>query len=159
MIATDSHTPMINALGILGWGVGGLEGRPLVGEPVTLRFPDVVGIRLTGKLSAGVTDSDLALHITRLLRQHGVVGKFVEFTGPALAQMSVESRATIANMAPEYGATVVLFLLTDAATNICVSPGAAKRIAISAGLIWRVSTCSTMRMHRNRTITPLLRSR
>lgn len=110
MIATDSHTPMINALGILGWGVGGLEGQAaLVGEPVTLRFPDVVGIRLTGKLSAGVTDSDLALHITRLLRQHGVVGKFVEFTGPALSQMSVESRATIANMAPEYGATVVLF--------------------------------------------------
>ncbi|MGY5957395.1 aconitate hydratase AcnA [Kosakonia sp. BK9b] len=110
MIATDSHTPMINALGILGWGVGGLEGQAaLVGEPVTLRFPDVVGIRVSGVLPAGVTDSDLALHITRLLREHGVVGKFVEFTGPALAHMSVESRATIANMAPEYGATVVLF--------------------------------------------------
>ncbi|CZY23360.1 aconitate hydratase AcnA [Enterobacter hormaechei] len=110
MIATDSHTPMINALGILGWGVGGLEGQAaLVGEPVTLSFPEVIGISLSGALSPDVSDSDLALHITRLLRETGVVGKFVEFTGPALASMSVESRATIANMAPEYGATVVFF--------------------------------------------------
>ncbi|MEN4559750.1 aconitate hydratase [Pantoea agglomerans] len=110
MIATDSHTPMINALGVLGWGVGGLEGQAaLVGEPVTLRFPDVVGICVSGELSPYVTDSDLALHITRLLRESGVVGKFVEFTGPALHNMPLESRATIANMAPEYGATVVFF--------------------------------------------------
>ncbi|EPG8311130.1 aconitate hydratase AcnA [Klebsiella aerogenes] len=110
MIATDSHTPMINALGILGWGVGGLEGQAaLVGEPVTLSFPEVIGISVSGALSPDVSDSDLALHITRLLRETGVVGKFVEFTGPALASMSVESRATIANMAPEYGATVVFF--------------------------------------------------
>lgn len=110
MIATDSHTPMINALGILGWGVGGLEGQAaLVGEPVTLSFPDVIGISVSGSLSHDVSDSDLALHITRLLRETGVVGKFVEFTGPALGAMSVESRATIANMAPEYGATVVFF--------------------------------------------------
>ncbi|WP_231564390.1 aconitate hydratase AcnA [Enterobacter sp. Bisph1] len=110
MIATDSHTPMINALGILGWGVGGLEGQAaLVGEPVTLGFPEVVGISLSGALAPDVSDSDLALHITRLLRETGVVGKFVEFTGPALQTMSVESRATLANMAPEYGATVVYF--------------------------------------------------
>lgn len=110
MIATDSHTPMINALGILGWGVGGLEGQAaLVGEPVTLRFPEVTGISLSGELAADVSDSDLALHITRLLREKGVVGKFVEFTGPSLQAMSLESRATIANMAPEYGATVVFF--------------------------------------------------
>ncbi len=110
MIATDSHTPMINALGVLGWGVGGLEGQAaLVGEPVTLRFPDVVGISVSGQLPPDVSDSDLALHITRLLRENGVVGKFVEFTGPSLHTMPLESRATIANMAPEYGATVVFF--------------------------------------------------
>jgi len=110
MIATDSHTPMINALGVLGWGVGGLEGQAvLVGEPVTLLFPEVVGISVSGKLSPDVSDSDLALHITRLLRESGVVGKFVEFTGPALHTIALESRATIANMAPEYGATVVFF--------------------------------------------------
>lgn len=110
MIATDSHTPMINALGVLGWGVGGLEGQAaLVGEPVTLRFPEVTGISVSGQLPPEVSDSDLALHITRLLRESGVVGKFVEFTGPALHTMPLESRATIANMAPEYGATVVFF--------------------------------------------------
>ena len=110
MIATDSHTPMINALGILGWGVGGLEGQAaLVGEPVTLRFPEVIGISVYGALAPGVSESDLALHITRLLREQGVVGKFVEFTGPSLHCIPLESRATIANMAPEYGATVVFF--------------------------------------------------
>lgn len=110
MIATDSHTPMINALGVLGWGVGGLEGQAaLVGEPVTLRFPETIGISVSGVLSPDVSDSDLALHITRLLREKGVVGKFVEFTGPSLHAMPLESRATIANMAPEYGATVVFF--------------------------------------------------
>ncbi|WLS80543.1 aconitate hydratase AcnA [Erwinia pyri] len=110
MIATDSHTPMINALGILGWGVGGLEGQAaLLGEPVTLLYPDVIGISVSGRLAQDVSDSDLALHITRLLREKGVVGKFVEFTGPSLHTMPVESRATIANMAPEYGATVVFF--------------------------------------------------
>ena len=110
MIATDSHTPMINALGILGWGVGGLEGQAaLVGEPVTLRFPEVTGISVSGALAPDVSESDLALHITRLLREKGVVGKFVEFTGPSLHTMPLESRATIANMAPEYGATVVFF--------------------------------------------------
>lgn len=110
MVATDSHTPMINALGILGWGVGGLEGQAtLVGEPVTLRFPEVIGISLSGALAPDVSDSDLALHITRLLREKGVVGKFVEFTGPSLHLLPLESRATIANMAPEYGATVVFF--------------------------------------------------
>lgn len=114
MVATDSHTPMINALGILGWGVGGLEGQAtLVGEPVTLRFPEVIGISLSGELAADVSDSDLALHITRLLREKGVVGKFVEFTGPSLHQLPLESRATIANMAPEYGATVVFFPWDD----------------------------------------------
>ncbi|EMG9897162.1 aconitate hydratase [Enterobacter hormaechei] len=146
MIATDSHTPMINALGILGWGVGGLEGQAaLVGEPVTLSFPEVIGISLSGALSPDVSDSDLALHITRLLRETGVVGKFVEFTGPALASMSVESRATIANMAPEYGATVVFFPFDERSAEYVALTGRSeeKQALISAYMqaqhLWRTA--------------------
>lgn len=146
MIATDSHTPMINALGILGWGVGGLEGQAaLVGEPVTLSFPEVIGISLSGALSPDVSDSDLALHITRLLRETGVVGKFVEFTGPALASMSVESRATIANMAPEYGATVVFFPFDERSAEYVALTGRSeeKQVLISAYMqaqhLWRTA--------------------
>lgn len=144
MIATDSHTPMINALGILGWGVGGLEGQAaLVGEPVTLRFPEVTGIALSGALAPDVSDSDLALHITRLLREKGVVGKFVEFTGPALQTMSLESRATIANMAPEYGATVVFFPFDERSAEYVKMTGRSeeKQALISAYMrhqnLWR----------------------
>ncbi|CZY06500.1 aconitate hydratase [Enterobacter hormaechei] len=146
MIATDSHTPMINALGILGWGVGGLEGQAaLVGEPVTLSFPEVIGISVSGALSPDVSDSDLALHITRLLRETGVVGKFVEFTGPALASMSVESRATIANMAPEYGATVVFFPFDERSAEYVALTGRneEKQALISAYMqaqhLWRTA--------------------
>ncbi len=146
MIATDSHTPMINALGILGWGVGGLEGQAaLVGEPVTLSFPEVIGISVSGVLSPDVSDSDLALHITRLLRETGVVGKFVEFTGPALASMSVESRATIANMAPEYGATVVFFPFDERSAEYVALTGRSeeKQALISAYMqaqhLWRTA--------------------
>ncbi|MGI1279102.1 aconitate hydratase [Klebsiella quasipneumoniae subsp. similipneumoniae] len=146
MIATDSHTPMINALGILGWGVGGLEGQAaLVGEPVTLSFPEVIGISVSGALSPDVSDSDLALHITRLLRETGVVGKFVEFTGPALASMSVESRATIANMAPEYGATVVFFPFDERSAEYVALTGRSeeKQYLISAYMqaqhLWRTA--------------------
>ncbi|MGQ4877526.1 aconitate hydratase AcnA [Billgrantia sp. LNSP4103-1] len=114
MVATDSHTPMINALGVLAWGVGGLEGQAAVlGEPVTLTLPEVVGIRLTGRLGPSVTAMDLALHIAELLRAEGVVGKFVEFCGPGLAGLDLAARATVANMAPEYGATVVFFPFDD----------------------------------------------
>lgn len=146
MIATDSHTPMINALGILGWGVGGLEGQAaLVGEPVTLSFPEVIGISLSGALSPDVSDSDLALHITRLLRETGVVGKFVEFTGPALASMSVESRATIANMAPEYGATVVFFPFDERSAEYVALTGRSEekqaliRAYMQAQHLWRTA--------------------
>lgn len=146
MIATDSHTPMINALGILGWGVGGLEGQAaLVGEPVTLRFPEVIGISVSGALSPDVSDSDLALHITRLLRETGVVGKFVEFTGPALASMSVESRATIANMAPEYGATVVFFPFDERSAEYVALTGRSEekqaliRAYMQAQHLWRTT--------------------
>ncbi len=146
MIATDSHTPMINALGILGWGVGGLEGQAaLVGEPVTLSFPEVIGISVSGALSPDVSDSDLALHITRLLRETGVVGKFVEFTGPALASMSVESRATIANMAPEYGATVVFFPFDERSAEYVALTGRSEekqaliRAYMQAQHLWRTT--------------------
>ncbi|WP_313499278.1 aconitate hydratase AcnA [Stutzerimonas nitrititolerans] len=114
MVATDSHTPMINAIGVLGWGVGGLEGQAaMLGEPVPIGFPEVIGLRLTNALRPGVTATDLALWITRLLRERGVVGKFVEFCGPGLSALSWAARGTLSNMAPEYGATVVFFPFDD----------------------------------------------
>ncbi|HEX9890468.1 MAG TPA: aconitase family protein, partial [Actinomycetota bacterium] len=110
LVGTDSHTTMIGGLGVLGWGVGGIEAEAaLVGEPVTLLTPEVVGVRLTGSLQEGITATDLVLAITELLRSHGVVGRFVEFYGPGLATLTVPDRATIANMSPEYGATEGVF--------------------------------------------------
>lgn len=110
MVATDSHTPMINAIGVLGWGVGGLEGQAaMVGEPVPISFPKVIGIRVTNALRPGVTATDLSLHVAEILRKRSVVGKFVEFTGPGLTTLSWAARGTVSNMAPEYGATVVFF--------------------------------------------------
>ena len=116
VVGTDSHTPMVNALGVLGWGVGGIEAEAaMLGQPIPLVIPQVVGVRLTGRLRDGVTATDLVLTLTALLRAHGVVGKFVEFGGPGLASLGVADRATLANMAPEYGATVGFFPV-DAAT-------------------------------------------
>jgi aconitate hydratase len=110
MVATDSHTPMINAIGVLGWGVGGLEGQAaMVGEPVPISFPKVIGIRVTNIIRPGVTATDLSLHVAEILRKRSVVGKFVEFTGPGLSTLSWAARGTVSNMAPEYGATVVFF--------------------------------------------------
>ena len=110
LVGTDSHTTMINGLGVLGWGVGGIEAEAaMLGQPVTMLIPEVVGFRLEGKLPEGATATDLVLTVTQQLRAHGVVGKFVEFFGPGLAQLSLADRATIANMAPEYGATCGLF--------------------------------------------------
>ncbi|MEA1902106.1 MAG: aconitate hydratase AcnA [Actinomycetota bacterium] len=110
LVGTDSHTTMINGLGIVGWGVGGIEAEAaLVGQPIYMLIPEVVGFKLTGKLPEGSTATDLVLRVTELLRSHGVVGKFVEFHGPGLADMPLANRATIANMAPEYGATVGFF--------------------------------------------------
>jgi len=110
LVGTDSHTTMINALGVLGWGVGGIEAEAaMLGQPVSMLIPDVVGFRLTGKLRAGITATDLVLTVTQMLRQHGVVGKFVEFYGDGLADLPLADRATIANMAPEYGATCGFF--------------------------------------------------
>src|SRR6266849_5689937 len=110
LVGTDSHTTMINGLGVLGWGVGGIEAEAaLLGQPVSMLIPQVVGFRLTGKLSEGATATDLVLTVTEMLRKKGVVGKFVEFYGPGLADLALADRATIANMAPEYGATCGIF--------------------------------------------------
>ncbi len=110
LVGTDSHTTMINGLGVLGWGVGGIEAEAaMLGQPVTMLIPQVVGFRMEGALPDGATATDLVLTVTERLRAHGVVGKFVEFFGPGLASLSLADRATIANMAPEYGATCGIF--------------------------------------------------
>src|SRR5580658_1516326 len=110
LVGTDSHTTMINGLGIVGWGVGGIEAEAgMLGQPVYFLTPDVVGVYMTGSLQAGVTATDLALTVTQMLRHAKVVGKFVEFYGPGAAALAVVDRATIANMAPEYGATMGFF--------------------------------------------------
>src|SRR6059058_3219531 len=110
LVGTDSHTTMVNGLGVLGWGVGGIEAEAvLLGQPLYLLTPVVVGFRFHGALPEGATATDLVLTVTQVLRAHGVVGKFVEFCGPGLSQLSVADRATLANMAPEYGATAGLF--------------------------------------------------
>ncbi|PJD93569.1 MAG: aconitate hydratase AcnA [Legionella sp.] len=110
LVGTDSHTTMINALGILGWGVGGIEAEAaMLGQPVSMLIPEVIGFKLIGKLSEGVTATDLVLTITAMLRKKGVVGKFVEYYGPGLSALPLANRATIANMAPEYGATCGFF--------------------------------------------------
>jgi aconitate hydratase len=110
VVGTDSHTTMINGIGVLGWGVGGIEAEAaMLGQSISMLIPEVIGFRLTGKLQEGATATDLVLTVTQMLRKKGVVGKFVEFYGPGLDGMSVEDRATIANMAPEYGATCGFF--------------------------------------------------
>ncbi|MBN8580279.1 MAG: aconitate hydratase AcnA [Anaerolineae bacterium] len=110
LVGTDSHTTMINGLGVVGWGVGGIEAEAvMLGQPMDMLLPDVIGFKLTGKLSEGVTATDLVLTVTQMLRKKGVVDKFVEFYGPGLDNMSLTDRATIANMAPEYGATMGYF--------------------------------------------------
>ena len=110
LVGTDSHTTMVNGLGVVGWGVGGIEAEAaMLGHPISMLVPDVVGFRLTGRLDEGITATDLVLTITEQLRQHGVVGKFVEFYGPALEYLTIADRATLGNMAPEYGATIAIF--------------------------------------------------
>ena len=110
LVGTDSHTTMINGLGVLGWGVGGIEAEAaMLGQPVSMLVPQVVGFRLEGKLKEGTTATDLVLTVTEALRKHGVVGKFVEFYGPGISELPLADRATIANMAPEYGATCGIF--------------------------------------------------
>ncbi|MDZ7702595.1 MAG: aconitate hydratase [Halobacteriales archaeon] len=110
LVGTDSHTPMIGGIGVVGWGVGGIEAEAaMLGQPITMKLPEVVGVEITGELPEGATATDLVLHVTEQLREVGVVDRFVEFFGPGVATLSVEDRATIANMAPEQGSTISLF--------------------------------------------------
>jgi aconitate hydratase len=118
LVGTDSHTTMINGLGVVGWGVGGIEAEAcMLGQPATMLLPAVVGFRLDGKLPQGATATDLVLFVTQMLRKKGVVGKFVEFYGDGLSALSVADRATIANMAPEYGATIGVFPIDSASLD------------------------------------------
>ncbi len=124
VVGTDSHTTMINGLGVLGWGVGGIEAEAaLLGQPCSMLIPQVVGFKLSGKLPAGTTATDLVLTVTQMLRKKGVVGKFVEFYGPGLAALSLADRATIANMAPEYGATCGIFPVDEKTTEFMTLTG------------------------------------
>ncbi len=116
LVGTDSHTPMVNALGVVGWGVGGIEAEAaMLGQPIAMLVPEVVGVKITGQLPEGATATDLVLTVTEKLRKLGVVGKFVEFYGPGLSNLPLTDRATISNMAPEYGATIGFFPVDDEA--------------------------------------------
>ena len=131
-VGTDSHTTMINGLGVLGWGVGGIEAEAaMLGQPVSMLLPEVIGFKLTGRLKEGVTATDLVLTVTQMLRKKGVVGKFVEFYGPGLANMTLADRATIGNMSPEYGATCGFFPVDAETVKYLTTSGrSADRIAL-----------------------------
>ena len=110
LVGTDSHTTMINGLGVLGWGVGGIEAEAaMLGQPISMLLPQVIGFRLTGELREGATATDLVLTVTEMLREKGVVSKFVEFFGPGIAGLGLADRATIGNMSPEFGSTCAIF--------------------------------------------------
>ncbi|MGH7699580.1 MAG: aconitate hydratase AcnA [Gemmatimonadales bacterium] len=129
LVGTDSHTTMINGLGVLGWGVGGIEAEAaMLGQPVSMLIPEVVGFRLTGRLAEGATATDLVLTVTQMLRQKGVVGKFVEFFGPGVSTLPLADRATIGNMAPEYGATVGIFPVDRETLTYLAFTGRPKRL-------------------------------
>jgi aconitate hydratase len=144
VVGTDSHTTMINGLAVLGWGVGGIEAEAaMLGQPISMLIPEVVGFKLEGKLPEGATATDLVLTVTQMLRAKGVVGKFVEFFGPGLDSMTLEDRATIANMAPEYGATCGFFPVAEDTINFLRSTGRdAERVALveayaKANMMWK----------------------
>ncbi len=132
LVGTDSHTTMINGLGVLGWGVGGIEAEAaMLGQPISMLIPQVVGFRLTGRLAEGATATDLVLTVTEALRRRGVVGKFVEFFGPGLASLQLADRATLANMAPEYGATCGIFPVDEVSLGYLRFTGRpAERVAL-----------------------------
>ena len=124
LVGTDSHTTMVNGLAVLGWGVGGIEAEAaMLGQPHSMLIPEVIGFRLTGKLNEGVTATDLVLTVTQMLRKKGVVNKFVEFYGPGLDSMTLADRATIGNMAPEYGATCGFFPVDKETINYLTMSG------------------------------------
>ena len=132
LVGTDSHTTMVNGLSVLGWGVGGIEAEAaMLGQPITMLIPEVVGFKLTGKIAEGITATDLVLTVVEMLRKKGVVGKFVEFYGPGLDALSLEDQATIANMAPEYGATCGFFPIDGDTLNYLTTSGrTAERVAL-----------------------------
>ncbi len=132
LVGTDSHTTMVNGLGVLGWGVGGIEAEAaMLGQPIAMLIPQVIGVRLSGRLPEGATATDLVLAVTEMLRRRGVVGKFVEFFGPGLAELRLADRATIANMAPEYGATCGIFPVDQVALDYLAFTGRpAEQIAL-----------------------------
>jgi len=132
VVGTDSHTTMVNGLSVLGWGVGGIEAEAaMLGQPIPMLIPEVIGFRLTGKLPEGATATDLVLTVTQMLRKKGVVGKFVEYFGPGTVGLTIEDQATIANMAPEYGATCGFFPVSQATINYLKETGRAKeRVAL-----------------------------
>jgi len=132
LVGTDSHTTMVNGLSVLGWGVGGIEAEAaMLGQPYSMLLPEVIGVRFNGKLKEGVTATDLVLTVTQMLRKRGVVGKFVEYFGPGLASLSIEDRATLGNMSPEYGATCGFFPIDDDTIRYLRETGrAADRIAL-----------------------------
>jgi aconitate hydratase len=132
VVGTDSHTTMVNGLSVLGWGVGGIEAEAaMLGQPIPMLIPEVIGFRLSGKLPEGATATDLVLTVTQMLRKKGVVGKFVEFFGPGLTGLSIEDQATIANMAPEYGATCGFFPISRATIEYLARTGRdAERVAL-----------------------------
>ena len=129
LVGTDSHTTMINGLGVLGWGVGGIEAEAvMLGQPIYMLLPQVVGVKLTGALPTGTTATDLVLTVVQMLRAHGVVGKFVEFYGPGLSELTLADRATLANMAPEYGATMGIFPVDEETLAYLVLTGRKKAV-------------------------------
>lgn len=132
LVGTDSHTTMINGIGVVGWGVGGIEAEAgMLGQPVTFLVPEVVGVHMTGALREGVTATDLALHVTKMLRAHGVVGKFVEFFGEGAAALTLADRATVANMAPEYGATMGFFPMDERCSEYLRQTGRSNEAVIT----------------------------
>ncbi len=144
LVGTDSHTTMVNGLAVLGWGVGGIEAEAaMLGQPISMLIPEVVGFRLTGSLPQGTTATDLVLTVTQMLRRFGVVGKFIEFFGPGLGSLTVEDRATIANMAPEYGATCGFFPMSEETIAYMKATGRppallalAEKYAACQGMLW-----------------------
>ncbi|MDP9136655.1 MAG: aconitate hydratase AcnA [Pseudomonadota bacterium] len=150
LVGTDSHTTMVNGLAVLGWGVGGIEAEAaMLGQPISMVIPEVIGFQLTGRLAEGTTATDLVLTVTEMLRKKGVVGKFVEFFGPGLANLSLEDRATIANMAPEYGATCGFF--PTSAETLAYMKGTGRGRSLTAlveqyckaqGLFWSPDTAA-----------------
>ena len=158
LVGTDSHTTMVNALGVLGWGVGGIEAEAvLLGQPLYLLEPEVVGVRLVGSLPEGSTATDLVLAVTEMLRKLGVVGRFVEFCGVGLSNLSLADRATIANMAPEYGATAALFPIDDETLGLSAPDGALRGAhRAGRGVLPRRSASSARTKRRSRRFNELV---